>query len=221
MRPKLATHLSPAESISALNVTGTALNVTSTTQRRAAAPVTLLAPEVDEAGSLSECEAKFAASCAGQATCCYLCFPDGTIPTGSECLFDPAACVYCYRCAPSCARPTAVAAAAPPAAAAGRRRSATAARRPGGPPSRRRRPSSATRRSSARAATSSTGSGAARGDSGSAAAASFVLTTTLTPSHNASLSRQQKAYAQLEHCWRRTVYLVENQHGRSCCKTAA
>ena len=82
MRPKLATHLSPEEVVT-LNVTSrsvAALNVTSTTQRHAAAPVTLLAPEVDEAGSLSECEAKFAASCAGQATCCYLCFPDGTPP---------------------------------------------------------------------------------------------------------------------------------------------
>ena len=47
-----------------------------------------------------------------------------------------------------------------------------------------------------------------------------MLTTTLTPSHNSSLSRQQKAYAQLEHVLAtRTVYLVENQHGyRSCCK---
>ena len=56
---------------------------------------------------------------------------------------------------------------------------------------------------------------------GSAAAASFVLTTTLTPSHNSSILRQQKVYAQLEHVLTtRTVYLVETQHGwRSCCKT--
>ena len=63
MRPKLATHLSPEEVVT-LNVTSrsvAALNVTSTTQRHAAAPVTLLAPEIDEAGSLSECEATFAA----------------------------------------------------------------------------------------------------------------------------------------------------------------
>ena len=105
MRPKLATHLSPTEGAT-LNVTSRRFaNLNVTTQRHAAAPVTLLAPEIDEAGSLSECEATFAASCAGQATCCYLCFPDGTIPTGSECLFDPAACVYCYRCAPSCGAP--------------------------------------------------------------------------------------------------------------------
>ena len=45
---------------------------------------------------------------------------------------------------------------------------------------------------------------------GSAAAASFVLTTTLTPSHNSSILRQQKVYAQLEHVLTtRTVYLVE------------
>ena len=224
MRPKLATHLSPAE-VATLNVTSRSfanLNVTTTTQRRA---VTLLAPEIDEAGSFSECEAKFAASCAGQATCCYLCFPDGRIPTGSGCLFDPAACVYCYRCAPSCSRRRRRRrrgrrrAAPPPAATT----LAAFCPSPGGPAV---APATAFFRNAsversgcylfhrleAPRAGELDGSAAAallRADDDADAVAQFVA------------SRQQKVYAQLEHVLTtRTVYLVETQHGwRSCCKT--
>ena len=227
MRPKLATHLSPAE-IATLNVTSRSfanLNVTSTTQRRAAAPITLLAPEVDEAGSFSECEATFAASCAGQATCCYLCFPDGTIPTGSECLFDPAACVYCYRCAPSCGAPPPPSPpwpppSSPPPATATLATFCPTPGRPAVAPATAFFRNASVERSGCYLFHRLEAPRAGELD-GSAAAASFVLTTTLTPSHNSSILRQQKVYAQLEHVLTtRTVYLVEAQRGwRSCCKT--
>ena len=229
MRP-LATHLSPAGGCETLNVTSRSFanrNVTTTTQRRAALD---LAPRArDRRGGLVLALRAAAASCAGhRATCCASPLLPGRHDPDRAAIMPlrSAACVYCYRCAPSCgvrfaAAVAAAAAAEQPAAGDGDARhrlpdaSAAFCRRAGDGllPQRVGRALGLLPLPPAR--------GAARGIvlDGSAAAASFVLTTTLTPSHNSSILRQQKAYAQLEHVLTtRTVYLVETQHG--CARAA-